>query len=154
LKYELKTVPNVAEIASLGGMVREYQVVLDPARLRAYGIPQAQVIAAIRAANRESGGSVLELGEAEYMIRADGYLKTLDDFRRVPLKIGDNGVPVMLGDVARIDIGPEMRRGVAELDGQGEVAGGVVIMRSGRNALDTINAVKAKLASLKASLPP
>jgi Cu(I)/Ag(I) efflux system membrane protein CusA/SilA len=153
LKFELKTVPNVAEVASVGGMVREYQIVLDPDRLRAYGLPVAQVIAAVRAGNREAGGSVLELGEAEYMVRADGYLKTLDDFRAIPLKTGDNGVAVRLGDVARVEIGPEMRRGIAELDGQGEVAGGIIVMRSGRNALETINAVKAKLAALKASLP-
>jgi Cu(I)/Ag(I) efflux system membrane protein CusA/SilA len=152
LKYELKSLPNVAEVATIGGMVRQYQVVLNPDRMRAYGITHARVVGALQNANREAGGSVIELGEAEYMIRASGYLKTLDDFRAVPLA-AVKGVPVTLGDVARVQVGPEMRRGVAELDGEGEVAGGVVVMRSGRNALETIEAVKAKLASLKASLP-
>jgi len=153
LKYELKTVPDVAEVASLGGMVREYQVVLDPQRLRAFNITHDRVINAIRNANQESGGSVLELAEAEYMVRASGYLKTLDDFRHIPLATTDAGVPVRVGDVATVQIGPEMRRGITDLDGEGEVAGGVIIMRSGKNALDTINAVEAKLAQLKASLP-
>ena len=154
LKYELKTVPNVSEVASIGGMVRQYQVVLDPYRMRAYNIPQSRVIEAIGHANQEAGGSVLELGEAEYMVRASGYLKTLDDFRGIPLMSTDAGVSVRLGDVARIEVGPEMRRGIAELNGEGEVAGGVIVMRSGKNALQTIQAVKARLATLKASLPP
>jgi Cu(I)/Ag(I) efflux system membrane protein CusA/SilA len=153
LKYELKALPNVAEVASVGGMVRQYQVVLDPERLRAYGIPHTRVVAAIQAANRETGGSVLELGEAEYMVRASGYLKTLNDFRAIPLITGRGGIAVTLGDVARVQIGPEMRRGISELDGEGEVAGGVIVMRSGKNALETIGAVKARLAELKASLP-
>jgi Cu(I)/Ag(I) efflux system membrane protein CusA/SilA len=153
LKYELKTVPNVAEVASIGGMVRQYQIQLDPDKLRAYGITHARVIDAVRKANQEAGGSVLELGEAEYMVRASGYLASLDDFRHVPLATGSGGVPVTLGDVARVQIGPEMRRGVAELNGDGEVAGGIIVMRSGKNALATIDAVKAKLAQLKASLP-
>jgi len=153
LKYELKTVPNVAEVASVGGMVRQYQIVLFPDKLRAYGITHNRVIDAVQKANRETGGSVLELGEAEYMVRATGYLKTLDDFRAIPLSTSDTGVPVKLGDVARIQVGPEMRRGIAELNGEGEVAGGVIVMRSGKNALATIEAVKVKLAELKASLP-
>ena len=153
LKYELKTVADVAEVASLGGMVRQYQIVLDPDRLRAYGIPHGAVIDAVQKANQETGGSVLELGEAEYMVRASGYLQTLDDFRKIPLAASQAGVPVRLGDVARIQLGPEMRRGIAELNGEGEVAGGVIVMRSGKNALETIQAVKAKLATLKASLP-
>lgn len=153
LKFELKTVPNVSEIASIGGMVRQYQIVLDPEKLRAYGISHDKVIEAVRNANQETGGSVLELGEAEYMVRSSGYLTALDDFRKVPLTTNETGVPVQLGDVARIQMGPEMRRGVAELNGEGEVAGGVVIMRSGKNALETIEAVKAKLDVLKASLP-
>jgi copper/silver efflux system protein len=153
LRYELKTVPNVAEVASLGGMVQQYQVQLDPDKLRAYGIPQSKVIEAVQKANQETGGSVLELGEAEYMVRAEGYLRSLDDFRKIPLTANAAGVPVRLGDVARIQLGPEMRRGVAELNGEGEVTGGVIIMRSGKNALATIDAVKAKLAQLKASLP-
>jgi len=154
LKYELKTVPNVAEVASIGGMVRQYQIVLDPQRMLAYGISHGKVIEAVRRANQESGGSVLEMGEAEYMVRASAYLQSLDDFRKIGLTADGAGVPVTLGDVARVQVGPEMRRGVADLNGQGEVAGGVIIMRSGKNALDTIAAVKAKLEKLKAGLPP
>ncbi len=153
LKYELKSVPDVAEVASVGGMVRQYQVVLDPARLRAYNIPYSRIVSALKNANLETGGSVLELGEAEYMVRASGYLQGLDDFRKIPLATTDAGVSVRLGDVARIQVGPEMRRGIAELDGEGEVAGGIVVMRSGRNALATIEAVKAKLEQLKPGLP-
>ena len=153
LKYELKTVPNVSEVASIGGMVRQYQIVLDPLRLRAYNIPHGKVIDAVRKANQESGGSVLELGEAEYMVRASGYLKSLDDFRKIPLSTTDAGVSIRLSDVARIQVGPEMRRGIAELNGEGEVAGGVIVMRSGKNALETIDAVKAKLEKLKPGLP-
>ncbi|MEN3295686.1 MAG: copper/silver efflux system protein, partial [Burkholderiales bacterium] len=154
LKYELKAVANVSEVASLGGMVRQYQIVLDPDRMRAYNIPHGMVIEAVQKANQETGGSVLELGEAEYMVRASGYLQSLDDFRKIPLMTTDAGVSVRLGDVARIQVGPEMRRGIAELNGEGEVAGGVVVMRSGKNALETIAAVKAKLNALKPSLPP
>ncbi|HEX3062296.1 MAG TPA: efflux RND transporter permease subunit, partial [Usitatibacter sp.] len=153
LKYELKSVPGVSEVASVGGMVRQYQVVLDPGRLRSYGISQSKVVAALQNANREAGGSVLELGEAEYMVRASGYLRTLDDFRAVPLAASEAGVPVRLGDVARIEVGPEMRRGIAELDGEGEVAGGIIVMRSGYNALATIDAVKARIEALKPGLP-
>jgi len=153
LKYELKAVPNVSEVASVGGMVRQYQIVLDPAKLRAYGITHGRVTEAVQKANQEAGGSVLELGEAEYMVRASGYLASLDDFRKIPLTSTEAGVSVRLGDVARIQIGPEMRRGIAELNGEGEVAGGVIIMRSGKNALDTIDAVKAKLEKLKPGLP-
>ncbi|AXE96263.1 efflux RND transporter permease subunit [Paraburkholderia terricola] len=153
LKFELKSVPDVSEVASIGGMVRQYQVVLDPDRLRAYGITQTMVADALGKANQESGGSVVEMAESEYMVRSSGYLHTLDDFRNVVLRANDAGTPVLLGDVARIQIGPEMRRGIAELNGQGEVAGGVVVMRSGKNALKTIDAVKAKLAALKRSLP-
>jgi Cu(I)/Ag(I) efflux system membrane protein CusA/SilA len=154
LKYELKTVPNVSEVASIGGMVRQYQIVLDPDKMRAFNIPHGKVIEAVQKANQETGGSVLELGEAEYMVRASGYLKSLDDFRKIPLVTTDAGVSVRLGDVARIQLGPEMRRGIAELNGEGEVAGGVIVMRSGKNALETIDAVKKKLETLKASLPP
>jgi Cu(I)/Ag(I) efflux system membrane protein CusA/SilA len=153
LKYELKSVPDVAEVASVGGMVKQYQVVLDPDQLAARGIPHTRVIEALQKANQESGGSVLELGEAEYMVRVSGYLRTLDDFRQIPLATSSDGVPVRLGDVARIQAGPEMRRGIGELDGEGEAVGGVIVMRSGKNALETIAAVKAKLQSLQASLP-
>jgi Cu(I)/Ag(I) efflux system membrane protein CusA/SilA len=134
--------------------VRQYQIVLDPDRLRAYNIPHGKVIEAVQKANQETGGSVLELGEAEYMVRASGYVKSLDDFRRIPIAVSDAGVPVRLGDVARVQVGPEMRRGIAELDGQGEVAGGIIVMRGGRNALETIDAVKAKIETLKPGLPP
>jgi len=154
LKYELKAVANVSEVASIGGMVKQYQIQLDPDKMRAYGISHARIIDAVQKANQETGGSVLELGEAEYMVRASGYLQSLDDFRKIPLTTSEAGVPVRLGDVARIQIGPEMRRGIAELNGEGEVAGGVIVMRSGKNALETIDAVKAKLAVLKSSLPP
>ncbi|HEX7850807.1 Cu(I)/Ag(I) efflux system membrane protein CusA/SilA [Hephaestia caeni] len=154
LRYELKTVTGVAEVASIGGMVKQYQVVLDPVKLTAYGITHQQAVEAIRNANQEVGGSVLELAEAEYMVRASGYLKTLDDFRAIPLRTAAGGVPVTLGEVATIQIGPEMRRGIAELNGEGEVAGGVAILRSGKNARETIAAVKDKIATLKASLPP
>ena len=153
LKYELKTVANVAEVASIGGMVRQYQIVLDPAKLASYAIPHTKVADAVRKANQEAGGSVLELGEAEYMVRATGYLQSLDDFRAVPLMTTPGGVSVRLGDVARIQIGPEMRRGIGELDGEGEATGGIIIMRSGKNALETIAAVKAKISSLQSSLP-
>jgi Cu(I)/Ag(I) efflux system membrane protein CusA/SilA len=153
LKFELKSVPNVAEVASIGGMVRQYQVVLQPEKLAAYMIPHTKVIEALGKSNQETGGSVLELGEAEYMVRASGYLQSLDDFRSIPLATTPAGVSVRLGDVARIQLGPEMRRGIGELDGQGEATGGVIIMRSGKNALETIAAVKAKLKSLQASLP-
>lgn len=153
LKFELKTISGVAEVATIGGMVRQYQVVLNPDKLAAYRIPVEQVIEAIRRANQESGGSVLEMGEAEFMVRASGYLQTLDDFRAIPLTTTDAGVSVLLGDVAHVQIGPEMRRGIGELDGEGEAVGGVIIMRSGENALATIAAVKTKLTTLKKSLP-
>lgn len=152
LKFELKTVPEVAEVASIGGMVRQYQVVLDPDRMRALGITQATVVAALQKANQASGGSVLELAEAEYMVRSRGYLKSLDDFRTIPLAVSGS-TPVLLRDVATVQTGPEMRRGIAELDGQGEVTGGVVVMRSGKNARTTIEAIKSKLETLKSSLP-
>ena len=153
LKYELKSVPNVAEVATLGGAVREYQIVLNPDRMRAYGITHRDVIEAVNASNQETGGSVLELGEAEYAVRTTGYLRGLDDFYKITLRTGSDGVPLRLSDVARIQIGPEARRGIAELDGMGEVTGGIIVMRSGKNALATIAAVKAKLATLKGSLP-
>ena len=154
LKYELKTVPNVSEVASVGGMVRQYQVVLSPDKLAAFNIPHTRVIEALQKANQETGGSVLELGEAEYVVRASGYLNGLDDFRKIPLKTSSTGVSVRLGDVARIQLGPEMRRGISELDGEGEATGGVIVMRSGKNALETIAAVKEKIKSLQGGLPP
>jgi Cu(I)/Ag(I) efflux system membrane protein CusA/SilA len=154
LKYELKALHNVAEVATVGGMVRQFQVVLDPEQLRSFGISHTRVVEAIRADNQEAGGSLIELGEAEYMIRARGYLARLDDFRAIPLLTTPQGIVVRLGDVARVQVGPEARRGIAELDGEGEVTGGVVVMRSARDAVSTIAAVKTKLSELKASLPP
>jgi len=153
LKFELKTVPDVAEVASIGGMVRQYQVVLDPDRMRTLGITQAVVVQALQQANQAAGGSVVEFAEAEYMVRSRGYLRSLDDFRTIPLAVAGS-TPVLLRDVATVQIGPEMRRGIAELDGEGEVVGGVIIMRSGKNARSTIEAVKARLEMLKPSLPP
>ncbi|PMZ88482.1 MULTISPECIES: efflux RND transporter permease subunit [unclassified Pseudomonas] len=153
LKFELKTLPNVAEVATVGGMVKQYQVQLDPLKLASLGITQAEVTEAIGKANQETGGAVLEMAETEFIVRASGYLKTLNDFRAIPLKLGAGGVPVSLGDVATIQLGPEMRRGITELDGEGETVGGVVILRSGKNARETIAAVKTKLEELKSSLP-
>lgn len=153
LKYELITLPNVAEVATIGGMVKQYQVVLDPLKMASLAVTQAQVIEAIGMANQETGGAVLELAETEYMVRASGYLQTLEDFRQIPLQLSARGVPVTLGDVAHIQLGPEMRRGIAELDGEGETVGGVVILRSGKNARETLAAVHAKLEELQSSLP-
>ncbi len=153
LRFELKTVPGVAEVASVGGMVRQVQIVLDPDRLAAYRLTQQDVSEAVERANQEAGGSVLELGEAEYAVRASGYLRSLDDFRAIPLRASATGVAVTLGDVAQVQIGPEARRGIGELDGEGEAAGGIVVMRSGENALATIAAVKARLAELQRGLP-
>ncbi|HWP94667.1 MAG TPA: efflux RND transporter permease subunit [Gammaproteobacteria bacterium] len=153
LRYELKTVPDVAEVATVGGFNRQYQIVLDPVRLRAFGVSQQRVVAAVRAANAETGGSVIELAEAEHMVRARGYLRALEDFERIPLGVARNGTPILLRDVARVELGPEMRRGIAELDGEGEVVGGVVVLRHGKNALATIRAVKEKLGTLQRGLP-
>jgi len=153
LKYELQTVPGVAEVATIGGMVKQYQVVVDPDALRAYGLPLSRVSSAIQRGNQEVGGSVIEMGEAEYMIRATGYLKSIDDLGAIPLGMNAKGTPVRLADVADIGLGPQMRRGVADLNGEGEVVGGVIIMRFGENALKTIAAVKEKLASLRESMP-
>ena len=153
LRYRLKTVPDVAEVASIGGMVRAWQVVVDPRALAARDLTVQQVEAAIRDANGASGGSVIEQGEAELMVRSEGYLASREDFETVPIATGADGVPVLLRDVAQIRRGPTLRRGIAELDGQGEVAGGVVILRSGKNALTAIDAVKARLQELQQSLP-
>lgn len=153
LKYELQTVPGVAEVATIGGMVRQYQVVVDPDKLRAFGISLAKIKTAIQQGNQETGGSVIEMGEAEYMVRARGYLQGIDDLNDIPLGVNAQGIPLMLSDVAEIRIGPQMRRGIAELNGEGEVVGAVVIMRWGENALSTIKAVKKRLNELKRSLP-
>ena len=153
LKYELQTVPGVAEVATVGGMVRQYQVVVNPEKLRAHGIPLSRIIEAIRAANREVGGSVIEQGEAEYMIRTRGYLQGLEDIEHIPVAVTENDIPILLRDIARIQLGPEMRRAVADLDGEGEVTGGIVVMRYGENALSTIAAVEKKLDTLRQGLP-
>ncbi len=153
LRFELKSVPGVAEVASIGGMVRQYQIVLDPERMAAYGVTQRQVADAVRAANGEAGGGVVEMAEAEHMVRASGYLRTLEDFDAIPLGVGASGAPVRLSDVAWVQIGPEMRRGIAELNGEGEVAGGVVVIRAGENAREVIAAVQTRLNDLRASLP-
>ena len=153
LRYRLKTVPNVAEVASLGGMVRAWQVVVDPQALAARSLTVQQVESAIKDANGASGGSVIEQGEADLVVSSEGYLKSREDFAHVPVATGKDGTPVLLRDVATIRRGPTLRQGLAELDGQGEVAGGVVILRYGKNALTTIAAVKARLAELQKSLP-
>jgi len=153
LKYELQTVPGVAEVATIGGMVRQYQVVVDPDKLRAFGITLAKIKMAIQQGNQETGGSVIEMAEAEYMVRASGYLQNLDDLSDIPLGVNAHGTPLLLADVAEIRLGPQMRRGIAELNGEGEVVGAVVVMRWGENALTTIEAVKERLAELQRSLP-
>jgi Cu(I)/Ag(I) efflux system membrane protein CusA/SilA len=153
LKFELQTVPGVAEVATIGGMVRQYQVVVDPDKLRAFGIPLATIKRAIQSGNQEAGGSVIEMGEAEYMVRSTGYLQGVDDLALVPLGVNAHGTPVVLADIAEIRLGPQMRRGIAELDGEGEVVGGVIVMRWGGNALKTIDAVKERLSELQQSLP-
>ena len=153
LKYELRTVSGVAEVASVGGMVRQYQVVVDPAKLRAYRLMLSDVRKAIENANQETGGSVIEMAEAEYMVRARGYLRSLDDLRQISLGVGPSGAPIRMDQVAEIRLGPEMRRGITDLNGEGEVAGGIIVMRQGENAQTTIYGVKQKLEALKRSLP-
>ncbi len=153
LKYELQTVPGVAEVATIGGMVRQYQVVVDPDKLRAFGVTLAKLKQAIQQGNQETGGSVIEMGEAEYMVRATGYLEGIDDLAAIPLGVNEHGTPLLLSDVAEIRIGPQIRRGIADLDGEGEVVGAVVVMRWGENASATIDAVKERLAELEKSLP-
>ena len=153
LKYELQTVHGVAEVATISGMVRQYQVVVDPDKLRAFGIALANLKDAIRKGNQETGGSVIEMGEAEYMVRASGYLHSIDDLSAIPVGLNEQGTPLVLSDVAEIRIGPQMRRGIADLDGEGEVVGGVIVMRWGENASKTIDAVKKRLAELELSLP-
>lgn len=153
LKYELQTVPGVSEVVTIGGMVKQYQVVLDPDSLRAYNLPLSKIRTAIQRGNQETGGSVIEMAEAEYMVRATGYVDELDDLKNIPLGVNKQGTPILLKDVAQVRLGPQLRRGIAELDGEGEVVGGVIVMRFGENALTTINAAKAKLEELSRSLP-
>ena len=153
LKYELQTVNGVSEVATVGGMVKQYQVVVNPNSLRAYNIPLSKVRQAILRANQETGGSVIEMAEAEYMVRATGYIDDIQDLNKIPLAVNERGTPILLEDVAEIRMGPQLRRGIAELDGEGEVVGGVIVMRFGENALQTIQNVKAKLEELKRGLP-
>ena len=153
LRYELKAVPGVAEVASIGGMVKQYQVIVDPQKLASYGVTTAEVSESLKRANQETGGAVVEMAEAEYVVRATGYLKTLDDFRAVPVRSAVGGIPVTVDDVATVQIGPDMRRGIAELNGEGEVAGGVIVMRQGKNAREVIEGVRAKISELKQGLP-
>jgi len=153
LRFRLREVDGVAEVASLGGMVRAYQIQLDPQRMQLYGVSVGQVIDAVKQANQEAGGSVVEHAEAEYMVRVSGYLQTLDDFRNIPLSVSSGGTPVTVGDVARVQVAPDFRRGIAELNGQGEVVGGIIVVRQGADTLSVIKAVKAKLQELKPSLP-
>ncbi|MBT0587657.1 efflux RND transporter permease subunit [Alteromonas oceanisediminis] len=153
LKYELQTVPGVSEVATMGGMVKQYQVLVDPEKLRAYGIPLAHVQTAIKRGNQEVGASVIEMAEAEYMVRATGYIENKEDIETIPLGVNGQGTPLLVRDVANVVLGPQMRRGVAELNGEGETVGGIVVMRYGENAQETINGVKAKLDALKKGLP-
>lgn len=153
LRFQLKEVPGVAEVASVGGMVRAFQVQVDPERLQLYRVGVEDVTRALNTANNETGGSVIERGEAEYMIRVGGYLKNLEDFRNIPLRVSDGGTPVTIGDVARVQIVPDFRRGIAELNGQGEVTGGIIVVRAGADTRSVIEAVKEKLEALKSSLP-
>jgi len=153
LKYELQTVPGVAEVATAGGMVKQYQITVDPNKLRVYGLSLDNVKNAIKKSNQEIGGSVIELGEAEHMVRATGYLKNIENIKNIPLGVNKNGTPILLSDISKIDIGPQMRRGITELNGKGEAVGGIIVMRQGENALKTINAVKDKISILQKSLP-
>ncbi|MDR3323367.1 MAG: efflux RND transporter permease subunit [Zoogloeaceae bacterium] len=153
LRYELKTIPNVAEVAAIGGMTKQYQILPDPTRLAAFGLTPQDIVRAVQEGNQETGGAALEISEAEYMVRATGYLQSLDDFRALPLRTDAAGTVVRLGEVARIQLGPEMRRGIAELNGEGEVAGGVVILRSGKNAYATLKEIRLRMAHLQKSLP-
>ena len=154
IKYELQTVPGVSEIATIGGMVKQYQVTADPNNLRAYGITLSQLKRAIQRGNQETSGSVMELGEAEYMISSKGYLKNIEDIENIPVSLNKKtGAPILLRDIAKVRIGPQMRRGIADLDGEGEVVGGIVVMRYGENALQVIEDTKAKIEELKSGLP-
>ncbi len=153
LRYELQTVEGVSEVAAIGGMVRQYQVVVDPDKLRAYNIPLSKVSEAIRSGNMETGGRVIEMAEAEYMIRATGYIDSLEDLEAIPVRTTEDGVPIRIRDIARVQFGPDLRRGIGELNGEGEAVGGVIVMRFGENAMATIERVKNKLEELKKGLP-
>ncbi|MCY4077561.1 MAG: efflux RND transporter permease subunit, partial [Acidobacteria bacterium] len=153
LKYELTAVPGVSEVASIGGFVKQYQITVDPNRLRAYGVPLARIRSAVRRSNNDVGGRVLEMSEAEFMVRGEGYIQGIDDVKRVALGVDESGTPISVQDVATVQIGPDIRRGLAELDGEGEVVGGIVVVRYGANAYDVVARVKARLAELRSGLP-
>ena len=145
LRYPLQTVPGVSEVASVGGYVKQYQVEVDPNALLAYNIPLAKVKRAIQRSNNDVGGKLVEMAETEYMVRGLGYIRSVDDLKSVPVNVDANGTPIRLQDIANVQVGPELRRGIVELDGEGEVAGGVVVMRYGENALATIERVRVIL---------
>ena len=148
-----KSVPGVSEVAPIGGYTRQYQVNLDPNRLRAYGIPISRVVEAVRGGNSESGGRLIEFGGAEYMVRGRGYARSIQDFENIVLSVGETGSPIRVKDIGQVVMGPDMRRGVADLDGAGEVVSGIVVMRKGENALDVIDRVKAKIREIEPGLP-
>ncbi|MCH8313029.1 MAG: efflux RND transporter permease subunit [Nitrospinae bacterium] len=153
LRYELQTVPGVSEVASIGGYVKQYQVEVDPNKLIAYNIPLHKIIMAIKRSNNDVGGKLLEMSETEFMVRGLGYIKNLEDVRQIPVGVDAKGTPITIRDIANVQFGPELRRGLVDLNGEGEVAAGIIIMRYGENALEVINGVKQKLEELKAGLP-
>src|SRR3990170_8319958 len=153
LRYQLQSIDGVAEVASIGGYVKQYQIEVDPNKLIAYNLPLEKIKMAIERSNRDVGGSVIEMAEREYMVRGLGYIKSLDDIKKIPVGVDKNGTPILLRDVSYVHLGPELRRGLMELNGEGEVVGGIIIMRYGQNALDVINNVKKKLEDLKKGLP-
>ncbi|HKI45292.1 MAG TPA: efflux RND transporter permease subunit, partial [Balneolales bacterium] len=154
LRYGLTSVPGVSDVASVGGFVKQYQVEVDPNKLLAYRIPLSKVKMALKMSNNDVGGRLVEMGETEFMVRGLGYIKNIDDIENVPVGTDGNGTPILIRNIAHVQIGPELRRGLAEWNGKGETVGGIILMRNGENALKTIHAVKAKLAQLKAGLPP
>ncbi|MBV9086944.1 MAG: efflux RND transporter permease subunit, partial [Acidobacteriaceae bacterium] len=154
LRYQLRSVPGVAEVAPVGGFTRQFQVNVDPNRLQAFGIPISRVVEAVRGGNEEAGARVLEFGGTEYMVRGRGYAESIADFESIALGTGSDGAPIRIRDVGQVVLGPDVRRGVAELDGAGEVVSGIVLMRSGENALDVINRVKSKIKEIEPGLPP
>jgi len=153
LRYPLQTVPGVSEVASIGGYVKQYQVEVDPNVLLHYNIPLSKVKYAIQRSNNDVGGRLVEMAETEYMVRGLGYIKSIEDLKSIPVGVDQNGTPIRLEDVANVQLGPELRRGLVELNGEGEVVGGIVIMRFGENALATIEGVRTKLEELKQGLP-
>ncbi len=154
LRYYLKAVPGVAEVAPVGGFGKQYQVNVDPNRLQAYGIPIGRVVEAVRSGNKEAGGRLIEFGGTEYNIRGRGYARSIRDFENIVLTASENGTPIRIKDVGQVVLGPDIRRGVADLDGTGEVVSGIVVMRQGQNALDVIDRVKAKIKEIEPGLPP